>query len=373
MKMINKISKLIAVLTVILFAVSCEKNDEPAVKKFSSIAEILSNDPANYSVLKKGLETVQLYTPFTNNGSYTVFAPNNASFAAYTSTNFPSGITEAILTSTTTPLTVNQISELKRVLMYHVISIATYSKDIPNKDYLKSFSPFGTSTSISLSTFFNKTTGVVINGGVANGGAEVTKADIDASNGVVHTINSVLKLPTLVNQVVANPNLSSLLAKVTDPTQTPSATGSVFSQINGLVLSTQLFAPNNDAFSAATTYLNGKSVTEISKILRYHIATAGTFTRTENIGTSPGNINNGSSSNSTFLPSNATTDATVTTRANVGVTAAFQMFRIQMNSLKIFELPASTTIPASNMKTVNIHTSTGIIHIVDRVLQPTLP
>ena len=233
---------------------------------------------------------------------------------------------------------------------------------------MKSFSPFGTSTSISLSTFFNKTTGVVINGGVANGGAEVTKADIDASNGVVHTINSVLKLPTLVNQVVANPNLSTLLTVVTDPAQ-----AAVLAQVATPAFNTQLFAPQNAAFTAAAAYLTGKTATEISKILRYHIATSGSFTRTENIGTSTQNINNGSSSNSTFLPSNATTDATVTTRANVGVTAAFQMFRIQMNSLKIFELPASTTIPASNMKTVNIHTSNGIIHIVDRVLQPTLP
>ena len=368
MKMINKINKIIAVITVILLTVSCEKDNDPIVKKLPTIAEVINSDLANYSVLKKGLETSLLFVTFTNNGSYTLFTPNNAAFAAYTSTNFPAGITEAILTSTTTPLTVNQSNELKRVLMYHVISVATNAKDIPASDYLKTFSPFGTSTSISLSAFFNKTAGVVINGGVANGGAVVTAADIEATNGVVHKIDAVLKLPTLVNQVIANPALSTLLTTVTAPAQ-----AAVLAQLVTPAFNKQLFAPDDKAFTDASAYLTGKSTADVSKILRYHIATAGSFTRTENIGTSVGNINNGAASNTTFLPINATTDATVTTRANVGTTAAFQTFRIERNSVKIFEIPAVTTLAASKMKTVNIHTSNGIIHIVDRVLQPTLP
>jgi hypothetical protein len=42
-------------------------------------------------------------------------------------------------------------------------------------------------------------------------GAKVT-ADIEASNGIVHVIDAVLKLPTIVNQIKANPSLSSLLS-----------------------------------------------------------------------------------------------------------------------------------------------------------------
>jgi hypothetical protein len=53
---------------------------------------------------------------------------------------------------------------------------------------------------------------VVVNGGVSNGGAKVTAADIEASNGIVHVIDAVLKLPTIVNQIKANPSLSSLLS-----------------------------------------------------------------------------------------------------------------------------------------------------------------
>jgi uncharacterized surface protein with fasciclin (FAS1) repeats len=35
---------------------------------------------------------------------------------------------------------------------------------------------------------------VVVNGGSSNGGAKVTAADIEASNGIVHVIDAVLKL-----------------------------------------------------------------------------------------------------------------------------------------------------------------------------------
>jgi uncharacterized surface protein with fasciclin (FAS1) repeats len=35
----------------------------------------------------------------------------------------------------------------------------------------------------------------------SNGGAKVTAADIEASNGIVHVIDAVLKLPTIVSQI----------------------------------------------------------------------------------------------------------------------------------------------------------------------------
>ena len=44
---------------------------------------------------------------------------------------------------------------------------------------------------------------VTINGGASNGGATVTTADLDASNGVIHVVSNVIGIPTLVNHVVA--------------------------------------------------------------------------------------------------------------------------------------------------------------------------
>jgi hypothetical protein len=50
----------------------------------------------------------------------------------------------------------------------------------------------------------------LVNGGVANGGAKVTTANIVASNGLIHVVDGVILLPTIVNHIKANPNLSLL-------------------------------------------------------------------------------------------------------------------------------------------------------------------
>jgi hypothetical protein len=88
---------------------------------------------------------------------------------------------------------------------------------------------------------------VVVNGGVSNGGAKVTAADIEASNGIVHVIDAVLKLPTIVNQIKANPSLSSLLSVVSAPSFSISYLKCCYRCCSSYGL-----CSNNDAFKAAT-------------------------------------------------------------------------------------------------------------------------
>ena len=369
MKLINKISKAFAVITVALLSFSCENDTENVIEKYPTISEILEKNATNdYSVLIKALKATQLYSITANSGSYTLFAPNNAAFSAYSSTNIPLG---TLVESTDfTTLTTTQLNELKRVLMNHFVVTGTLLADLPAEGYIKTYSPFGTSTSIGLSAFIKKNTDITINGGTTNGGTKITSGDSNAGNGVIHYVESVMKLPTLVSTITANPNLSTLLSVVTNPAQT-----AVLAQVATPASNTQIFAPNNAAFTTALAtggYLDGKTDTEKTKVLRYHLVTSGSFTQTAVVGTSTGNINNGASTATSFLPTSATTDATVTTRQNItGSTTVFQTFRIEKNSVKIFENPAITS-PASNIRTVNIHTSNGIIHIIDRVLQPVL-
>lgn len=372
MKILKNINKIALLFSLVFTVLSCDDNDNPAIEKLPTAFDIVQSD-SNYSVFIKALEVSGLKTAtsnvLANAGSYTIFLPTNAAFASYSSALIPQGTLVDANVNTTT-LSASQQGELKRLVLNHLIGTAVLGSDLPNKGYLKSMSPFGTSTSITLSMYFDKTSGVVINGGASNGGATVTQADINVSNGVVHKVDQVIKLPTLVSAVSADKDLTSLLGVVSDPAQS-----AVLSQLTSPASNTQLFAPNNTAFATALAtggYLDGKGATDISKILRYHIATAGSFTQTAVIGTSTGNINNGSSSTSSFLPSSATTDATVTTRASVGVTSNFQTFRVEKGTLKIYEMP-TISVAASNMKVVNIHTSNGIVHTIDRVLQPVLP
>jgi uncharacterized surface protein with fasciclin (FAS1) repeats len=333
MKLINKISKALAVVTVALLSFSCESDSENVVEKYPTIVEILDADAANFSILKAALVKTGLLNTFRNPGSYTVLAPKNSAFIA-------AGITEASIEATPT----SGVSALRRILQYHVLSVGTLSADFPSKGYVNSFSPFGTSTSTSISLYINKTNGVVINGGNTNGGATVLQADINASNGVIHIISHVLSVPKVHNLIIANPDLSSLVGVLTSAPQaavltdiTTTATGA------SNALSRTVFAPTNGAFTSAS-FLNGQSDANITKVLRFHI---------EN--------NNRRASSSTSFASTAQT-------INTQLTGPQQTISIAAGTVKIADITAAN----ANITTINIQGSNGVAHIIDKVLQPTL-
>lgn len=333
MKLINKISKALAVITVALLSFSCENDSENVIEKYPTIVEILEKDPANFSILKAALIKTDLFNTFRNPGSYTVLAPRNSSFEAI-------GVTEASIATMSTA----DVALLRRRLQYHVLSIGTISADFPTNGYVNSFSPFGTSTSISLSLHTNKATGIVLNGGLSNGGATVLQKDINASNGVIHVIDAVLSLPKVHNLIVANPDLSSLVGVLSSTPQT-----SVFMDLTSTAtgatnaLSRTVFAPTNAAFTNAA-FLTGQSDANITKVLRYHI---------EN--------NNRRASSSTSFASTATT-------INTQLTGPQQTITIPAATVKVVDI---TTVNAT-IRTVNIQGTNGVAHIIDKVLQPTL-
>lgn len=333
MKLINKISKAFAVLTVALLSFSCENDTENVIEKYPTIVEILEKDPANFSILKAALVKTDLFNTFRNPGSYTVFAPKNNSFTAV-------GITETSIAAMNT----TQVAALKRQLQYHVLSIGTLATDFPTNGYMNSFSPFGTSTSVSISLHTNKASGVVLNGGTSNGGATVLQADINASNGVIHVIDAVLTIPKVHNLIIANPDLSSLVGVLTSAPQaavltdlTTTATGATNP------LSRTVFAPTNAAFTSAA-FLTGQSDANITKVLRYHI---------EN--------NNRRASSTTSFASTATT-------INTQLTGPQQTITIPAATVKIVDI---TTVNAT-INTINIQGTNGVAHIINKVLQPTL-
>ena len=364
-----QILKLMFAITIAFTTFSCTNDDtNEEIAKLPTIEETLKAD-ANYSVLLNALK-VSAITNFASAGSYTLFAPTNTSFAAYTSVLFPAGITDAVLVDANgvplTTLTTLQKAELKALIQNHILGVATKSGDLIASatnnvsGYVKTFSPFGTSTSVTLSMFINKPSAdILVNGGATNGGAIITTADIDASNGIIHKVDAVIKLPKLVNHVIANPDLSSLLGIVTSTaTGTYGDQSALLATLNGATAAAALtvFAPLNSAFTTATAttgFYNGATVTpaNTTKLVRYHIS----------------NGNLASSTATSWTSSSATTDATITTLA-----ATTQTFKITKGTLKITELPV-ISVSASNMKSVNIQASNGNIHTIDRVLQPILP
>lgn len=332
MKLINKISKALAVVTVALLSFSCESDSENVIAKYPTIVEILDADAANFSILKAALVKTNLLNTFRNPGSYTVLAPKNSAFIA-------AGMTEASIAATTTS---GDIAALSRILRYHVLTVGTLAANLPTNGYINTFSPYGSSTSVSISLYTNKTNGVVINGGNTNGGATVLQADINASNGVIHVISHVLSVPKVHNLIIANPDLSGLVGVLTSAPQaavltdiTTTATGAT------TALSRTVFAPTNAAFGSAA-FLTGQSDANITKVLRYHL------------------VNN--NLRASFANAFATTATTLTTQLTGQTTT------IAAGTLNIADITAVN----ATIKSINIQGSNGVAHIIDKVLQPTL-
>lgn len=132
------------------------------------IVAIASGD-AQFKTLTKALGSAGLVTTLQGKGPFTVFAPTDAAFAA-----LPKGTVENLLKP-------ENKAQLTKILTYHVVPGSVLSGSLKSGD-VKSVE--GTSLKVAVSP-----------GKVTVGGANVVKADIKASNGVIHVIDKVLMPP----------------------------------------------------------------------------------------------------------------------------------------------------------------------------------
>jgi uncharacterized surface protein with fasciclin (FAS1) repeats len=132
------------------------------------IVAIASGD-AQFKTLTAALGAADLVTTLKGKGPFTVFAPTDAAFAA-----LPEGTVENLLKPENKAL-------LTKILTYHVVPGSVVSTSLKSGD-VKSVE--GSSLKVGVNA-----------GKVTVSGANVVKADIKASNGVIHVIDKVLMPP----------------------------------------------------------------------------------------------------------------------------------------------------------------------------------
>lgn len=116
-----------------------------------------------FNTLATALKAAGLVETLKGPGPFTVFAPTDEAFA-----KVPKADLDALLADK---------AKLTAVLTYHVVSGKVMSKDVkPGK----------------VKTVQGSELTVTTNGGVKVDGANVVKVDIEASNGVIHVIDSVV-------------------------------------------------------------------------------------------------------------------------------------------------------------------------------------
>jgi transforming growth factor-beta-induced protein len=311
----KKFNLLFSVLSILVFSLtlnSCKKDENMHTVKIRTIVDVAASNP-DLTTLVVALKRTGLDVVLANpSSSFTVFAPNNAAFAAL--------LTELGVAS------LNDIptETLKKVLLYHVKSGKSTASMISTGYY--STSANGPAEGSFLSLYVDMTATKI------NGRSKITKTDVMADNGVIHMIDKVLLPMSIVDHAVANPMFTSLVAALTK--------ANLVTALADQTKTYTVFAPTNDAFAALLTALgatlNDLSAATLSPILLYHVV-------------------NG------YVPAAAVTAGYVPT-----LSIAFgKNVSLQISTTDGVKLNNTSKVIATDVVATN-----GIIHVIDKVLLP---
>jgi transforming growth factor-beta-induced protein len=278
-----------------------------------TVVDIAAGNP-NFSTLVAAVKAAGLAETLSSKGPFTVFAPTNEAFAA-----LPKGTLETLLKPENRKL-------LQKVLTYHVVSGDLMAKDLRSG---KVATVEGNPVAVQVSK-----NGVKVND------VNVIKADVDASNGVIHVIDKVLLPPglapiaanspqqgTIVEIAVGNPSFSTLVKAV---------------QAAGLAetLSSKgpftLFAPTNEAFAALPkgtleTLLKPENRKLLQKVLTYHVVSGDLLAKDLRSG---------------------------------------KVATVEGNSVAVQVDKHGVKVNSSNVIKADIDAKNGVIHVIDKVLLP---
>lgn len=267
----------------------------------------------DFAILTAALETAGLTEALQGEGPFTVFAPTNAAFE---------NLLSALSISAEDLLAQPQLAD---VLLYHVVAGSVMSGDLQN--------------GMTAETLGGQMITVDLSEGVKINTSAVITADIKASNGVIHVIDTVLipetfqlasataPLPSIVDIAVSNPDFSILVAALAKAELVEAL------QAEGPFT---VFAPTNAAFEALLGEL-GITAEELlgqpqlADVLLYHVVSGPVL--------------------STDLQNGMTAE----TLGGQSITV---------------DLTDGVKINKSAVEIADIQASNGVIHVIDSVLIP---
>ena len=315
MKILFKTNLLL--LTALLLISGCS-DDDPATP--------IQNDPTTFEIIAESPDHTTLEQLLTetglqqvlNDGNFTIFAPTDAAFEQVDL----SGASD---------------EELTNILLNHVVNGTALSEDLSNT-YLDTQATEGfTGNGNQLSLLINVDTDVIL-----NGAATVTTPDLEASNGVVHVTDAVIPMPDITTFATADPQFSTLAEALTRDDQ-PNFVQTLSTDADNAPAPFTVFAPTNQAFTDVLNELDRDALADID---------AATLTSTLNF-----HVLTESNVRSSDLM-----DGEVTT--------------IEGENIDISASNAVITDPNGrviNITFTDVQTTNGVIHVVDKVILPSLP
>jgi transforming growth factor-beta-induced protein len=182
----------------------------------------------------------------------------------------------------------------------------------------------------NLTLLFDTSSGVTI-----NGGPSVVLADLRATNGVVHVIDEVI-LPMNVVDAATAAGLTGLLGAV--GAAAPLEGGTTVAAALSAQAPYTVFAPTNDAFTAAEGIIETLSAAQVRDVLLFHVLDPATFTEP----VLSGGLPSGTTELATLNGATATLDTTGT----------------------------PPTIETADIVATDIVVTNGVVHVIDAVIVP---
>ncbi len=247
--MFSKTNKLFAAILVVIMLVTAviPAMAAPASQASQDIVDIAVAD-GRFTTLVTALQAADLVDTLKGDGPFTVFAPTDDAFA-----KLPAGTLDGLLAD---------IPALKNVLLYHVVPGKVMAADVV--------------TLSSADTVLGQPVDIMVSGGtVMVNDAQVIITDIEASNGVIHVIDTVILPPasdtmmadgnTIVDVAVADGRFTTLVTalQAADLVDTLKGDGPF-----------TVFAPTDDAFAKLPAgTLDGllADIPALKNVLLYHV------------------------------------------------------------------------------------------------------
>ena len=257
MKILKKIIPTL-IIALLLFQ-SCKDNDTDVViiPETNTIVDIAVNEPdLSNLVTALGLADGNLVS-LLSGGEYTLLAPNNFAFDLFLTNNGFSSLDDV------------PVDILTNILLNHVVGGRLASTDLTT-GYATTFA-LSSASQASMSIFIDTSNGVKF-----NGFSSVSAADISADNGIVHVVDAVIGLPSVVTFAVADPTFSTLVAALTRDDLTTDFVGVLSTATGTSPAPFTVFAPTNDAFGSLLSELGIAGLADIDEptldaVLKNHV------------------------------------------------------------------------------------------------------
>ena len=316
----------ISLLALAIVFTSCSDDDDNQTTpvETNTIVDIVAGNP-DFSTLGSALAITNLTSVLASDGPFTVFAPTNDAFADFLTANDFATLEDV------------PVDALANTLLNHVVGGVNNAADL-STGYINTSATFNGEADAPLSMYVNTADGVML-----NGISSVTTDDVSADNGVIHIVDAVITLPSVVTFAAADAaTFSELVGALTRADQPDYV--SVLTTANGTDPAPfTVFAPTNQAFTNLYAELDGVNGLNdipadiLTATLNTHVV-AGANVRAEDLVT--GEV------------------ATLGDALQIDATTA------------IITDPNGRT---SQVIVTNVQAANGVIHAIDTVLLPQLP